>query len=260
MTRSLRFGPVRLGFLALVCAAGVAACNSSSPPASGAGAPATFAGAPQAIGKGTVSSFVSVTASGTPTAIGFRLTRSALTNLPAGDTEIDVPLPAASIAGLPFKDMAINWNPQGHPPPGIYDVPHFDFHFYLIDMAARDAISPSDPNALASPPPDQVPTGYVPLAPAVVPMMGVHWIDPSSSEFHGTPFTKTFIYGFDDGKMIFYEPMVTTAFLATNPSFQASIAQPQTYPSHGLYPTGYAVSYDAATDSYLVQLTGLTMR
>ena len=259
MTRSLRFRPVTMAFFGLVCAAGFAACNSSSGTTGAAPAPATFAGAAQTIGKGTVNSFVSVGANGTPTSIGYRLTRSALTKLPSSDAEIDVPLPA-SVTGLPFKDMAINWNAQGHPPPGIYDVPHFDFHFYLIDMATRDTISPSDPNALASPPPDQIPTGYVPLAPAVVPMMGVHWIDPSSSEFHGTPFTKTFIYGFDDGKMIFYEPMVTTAYLATNPSFQASIAQPQTYPSHGLYPTGYAISYDAATDSYLVELTGLTMR
>lgn len=259
MIRSVRPASLSAGVLAVLGAAIFSACNSSST-TNASPAPTTISGAPQSIGNGTVSSFISLSAAGSPTAIGFRLTRAALASLPPSDTEIDVPLPAP-VAGLPFKDMAIDWNPHGHPPPGIYDAPHFDFHFYTIDMATRNAVSPSDPNALAAPPPDQVPTGYVPLAPVVVPMMGVHWIDPASSEFHGKPFTNTFIYGFNDGKMIFFEPMVTTAFLATNPSFSSSIALPQTYPTRGaMYPTGYAIAYDAGTDSYTVQLTGLTMR
>ncbi len=240
----------------LTCAASVVACNSTvSAPA--VPASLTTNGAAQPLGSGTVNTFVTTDASGTPQSIGFRLTRSALSNLPATDTEMPLALPAAA-AGTAYKSLVLNWNVHGHPPPGIYDVPHFDFHFYMIDESTRMAISPSDPNALASPPPAAIPTNYVPLAPVVQPMMGVHWIDPASPEFHGTPFTTTFIYGFDDAKLIFSEAMITTAFLATNPSFTAPVAQPQTYPIAGvLYPTSYSVNYDASSDSYIVALTGL---
>ena len=31
--------------------------------------------------------------------------------------------------------VVINWEAVGHPPPKVYDVPHFDFHFYLVKRA-----------------------------------------------------------------------------------------------------------------------------
>lgn len=250
----------RCATLLLFSSAGLlAACSSSSSPAVPA-APLTTNGASRALGSGTANTYVITDPSGAPTTIGVQISRSALSNLPATDTEIDLPLPAAA-APTAFQDVAIDWNPQGHPPPGIYDVPHFDVHFYLVDAATRATISPSDPNALNAPPADQVPTGYVQLAPAVVPAMGVHWIDPASPEFNGQPFTSTFIYGFYDGKMNFIEPMITKAFLQSNPSFAKAIALPKTYPYPGkYYPTGYTVFYDATSDSYIVSLTGLTKR
>jgi len=258
--RSFTQAAHRCATLTLLCsAATLAACSSTAATLPNT-APVTTSGATRALGNGTVASFVTLDASGAPTQIGFRVTRSALTNLPATDTEIDVPLPAAASATA-FQDLAIDWNPQGHPPPGIYDVPHFDFHFYMVDAATRATISPNDPNALTTPPSDQIPTGYVPLVPQVVPDMGVHWIDPKSPEFNGQPFTSTFIYGFYDAKMTFIEPMVTTAFLQTNPQFSKAIALPQTYPYAGkYYPTSYSVSYDASSDAYVVALTGLTKR
>ena len=236
------------------------ACNSTSTSTAPASSPITTTGAARSLGSGSANTFVTSDPSGAPTEIGIQVSKSALTNLPAADTEVDLPLPAAAGATA-FQDVAIDWNPQGHPPPGIYDVPHFDVHFYMVDSATRATISPADPNALQTPPADQVPTGYAQLAPQVVPAMGVHWFDPASPEFHGQPFTSTFIYGFYDGKMTFIEPMVTTAFLQTKPSLAKPIALPQTYPYPGkYYPTGYRVSYDASADSYIVALTGLTKR
>src|SRR5215212_1824589 len=35
-------------------------------------------------------------------------------------------------AGTPFKSIMINWNSSGHEPDGVYDKPHFDFHFYTV--------------------------------------------------------------------------------------------------------------------------------
>lgn len=28
--------------------------------------------------------------------------------------------------------MGLNWEPSGHPTEGVYTIPHFDFHFYMI--------------------------------------------------------------------------------------------------------------------------------
>ncbi len=30
--------------------------------------------------------------------------------------------------------MGLNWEPAGHPLEGVYTIPHFDFHFYLISQ------------------------------------------------------------------------------------------------------------------------------
>jgi hypothetical protein len=37
----------------------------------------------------------------------------------------------------------MDWEPHGHPPPGVYDVPHFDFHFYMITPEERAGIDGS---------------------------------------------------------------------------------------------------------------------
>ena len=41
---------------------------------------------------------------------------------------------------IPFTHFVSNWNPQGHAPMGQFDVPHFDFHFYLISKQQRLAL------------------------------------------------------------------------------------------------------------------------
>jgi len=40
-----------------------------------------------------------------------------------------------------FKFVELDWNPGGHEPAGVYDTPHFDFHFYTIDVAQRNAFA-----------------------------------------------------------------------------------------------------------------------
>jgi hypothetical protein len=37
--------------------------------------------------------------------------------------------------------VGLNWNPHGHIPPGVYDLPHFDFHFYIEPIEKIFAIS-----------------------------------------------------------------------------------------------------------------------
>ena len=47
--------------------------------------------------------------------------------------EFIIPLPDAVTqrADIPFKWVLLNWNAIGHDPRGIFDVPHFDVHFYI---------------------------------------------------------------------------------------------------------------------------------
>ena len=45
----------------------------------------------------------------------------------------------------PYKFVQFDWNPVGHEPAGVYDLPHFDFHFYTVSKDVRASILPSDP-------------------------------------------------------------------------------------------------------------------
>src|SRR5258705_509662 len=74
----------------------------------------------------------------------------------------------------------------------------------------------ADPvDASRSPPPaaEYVPTDYEHDA-GGVPMMGLHWHDLSSPEYHEVNgFTTTILYGSYAGSFIFTEPMITLAYL-----------------------------------------------
>src|SRR5215475_351192 len=113
-------------------------------------------GANSKLGNGTVSSYAEFDKSGAPTAVGIVFQASALDGLPTGhsdgnhcfdqnkDGKVDletecfashewvIPLPseAARRSDIPFKWVGLNWNPYGHIPPGVYDLPHFDVHNY----------------------------------------------------------------------------------------------------------------------------------
>src|SRR6185295_527092 len=103
------------------------ACSSStSPDKSG-----TFFGPITPIGGGTGRAYITLDRAGVPTDLGLALTDAVMPGLPAANAEFVFALPSqASVT--PFKHAVINWMPTGHPPPMIYTVPHFDFHFYTI--------------------------------------------------------------------------------------------------------------------------------
>lgn len=222
----------------------------------------TFRGPSQAIGNGTAQTFVTLDEEGEPASLGVILSETALSGLPAAPTELILALPAEA-ADTPFDFVTLNFNPNGHPPPGIYDREHFDFHFFLIDAQQRAAIGPADPNfqqkAAQAPPASSIPPDYVPDGVAI-PGHGMHWPDPTAPEFQGQPFTTAFIYGFYEGRVIHLEPMATTAFLLTQPNFSTAIKLPASFLEPGLYPTTYSVRFDAAAGEYVIALEGLTAR
>ncbi len=133
-----------------------------------------------------------------------------------------------------FNHAWLNWNPNGHPPAGIYNKPHFDLHYYMTSSEERETYL--DPAKLdASPAADYIPANHIGADP--VPTMGKHFVDVTSPEFGGQPFTQTFIYGSYDSKVVFLEPMITLDFLKSTINFERPIPQPAKFHKSGYYPT-----------------------
>lgn len=248
--------------IATIMMTSILGCAGFRKPGSKAG---TYDGPSQTIGGGSAHAFITLDVSGRPTAIGVRMSEAALVGLPAEPPrnadgwEYALSLPKeAAIAG--YTHIGIDWNPKGHIPPGVYDAPHFDFHFYLISPEQREKITAVGEDLARShraPAPEYMPEGYILPEGTEVPRMGAHAIDPTAPEFNKLPFTKTFIYGFYDGQMVFLEPMVTKAFLETKPSVTDRIKLPKTYSQHAYYPTIYSIKYNAIQREYEISLESL---
>jgi hypothetical protein len=219
-------------------------------------------GPKQKLGDGLVWSWARCNEKGEPITIGIAFTEAALKNLPTtGDrgmaccqNETLLQLPS-SLGLAPFTHIALNWNPFGHAPDGVYDKPHFDFHFYMMDESTRQKIAADDANFAKAPPAECVPAGHIPT-PGVM-KMGVHWVDPTSPELNGKTFTKTFLYGAYAGKVSFIEPMITKAYLESHPNTVDPIKQPKAYPA-GVFPTAYSIQYHREEGLYTIALEGLT--
>ena len=234
------------------------------------------------IGDGVVRTYVILGEDGTPAELGVAISETAMATLPdlsdkppmESFVALDLAFPEGTPA--PYKHVGFDWNSQGHPPVGVYSIPHFDFHFYTIDTASKAAILPGEtdaPNelgefaegpfaerAMKAPTAGYLPAHYAYAPGSAVPMMGGHWIDPASHEFHGTTFDKTFIYGTWDGEVIFLEPMITRAYIESKPEGSTPIAAPDSVPAPGWYPSAYAVKYDAEAKEYRIALIGFSER
>lgn len=260
-------------------------------------------GTPRKVGNGTVRTYVVLDQKqgGTPLEVGVAMSESAMEGLPEpmqmsaeemkqnGHANMHMyllDLPAQN--PTPYRFVQFDWNPAGHEPAGVYDLPHFDFHFYTVDVSVRNSIVPSDPQyaakaanypAAAFRAPfyiDAATPAGAPAAAVTVPLMGLHWLDVRSPELQGMagnpagyrPFTKTFIYGSWDGQFIFDEPMITRAYIlakreATDPAVRDEVipvSTAQRYSPAGYYPSAYRITYDPQAKEYRIALTQLSWR
>lgn len=289
---------VAVALAVVVPAVALIACHDTS--SSTDQGPRLVYGAAVAVGNGHARTYVVLDSADSqkPLEFGVALDEAAMEGLPApmampGDGDnphahVDMhEYLLAPPAGNPteYQLVELDWNPGGHEPPGIYDIPHFDFHFYTITKTQRDAIDPSlgDSTYMARsanlPPAEQQPPFFVALAapgtPIVaVPHMGVHWSDVRSPELQGAlgnpeaarTFTTTFLHGSWDGEFIFDEPMVTRAFImgrksATTDAQRDSVMQlplPERLGRPRYFPAAYRVAYDAESREYRVALREFT--
>lgn len=210
------------------------------------------------IGKGWAYTYVIYNHEHLPKSVGIAMSESAMQGLPTSMVEYSLRLPRGAHVP-PYKEINIGWNPQGHEPPEIYGLPHFDFHFYFIPKTERHAIKCMDEDVskcTKQPGSDMIAPYYVPT-PAGVPMMGWHWLDSRSPELHGAKFTSTFIEGYYNGKMIFLEPMITREFMMSDGSVNQLISLPQKFAYSGYYPKNYVFVHDKGAKVYRIVLKNL---
>ena len=204
-----------------------------------------YVGPEQVLGNGKIYSWLRVSADDKPTSIGVTLTKGAYENLSHSTaTQIVVPLSLSAFSKTPFDHIFLSFSHSGHEPAGIYDVAHFDMHFMIQRLDERNAI-PVYTTATAAkfdnlPVAGSIPPPYFRL-PAGVPGMGVHWANPTSPELNGSKFTETFIMGSYDGKMTFYEPMITIELLNTKPNITKPAPVPTKFSKAGYYPMKYSI-------------------
>jgi hypothetical protein len=202
---------------------------------------------------------------GNPLRLAISLTDDALNSVPVGGDETTdhdhsnmdnnwvLPFDARA-AVTPFNHVGMGWNPSGHEPEPIYGQPHFDFHFYMTTPAEVAAIPPYElaPEKFDNwPAPAYFPANYF-NAGGGVPQMGAHWVDVTSGEFNVQLFTQTFIYGSYDGKVTFYEPMITLEFLKTANNFERAIPQPAKVQQSGWYPKKLRVAKAAGLTNIIL--------
>ncbi len=247
------------------------------------GRPITRYGDRLSLGNGRIYTY-QTTLRGKPVALGVEFPKSTLSNLPTepndglncwdtnGDDNID--LHDECSGGhqralffdsnlTPFKYITVDWEPHGHVPAGVYDRPHFDLHFYMMDYVARNriAVGPCFGTINCA---DQA-RGVTPVAPTyihpdflntqlVFSRMGNHWVDSTAPELNGGEFTHTFILGSYEGHITFFEPMVSLEYLLSKPSQCSPIKQPTLYETAGYYPTRYCIRFYTGRETYAVSL------
>jgi hypothetical protein len=90
--------------------------------------------------------------------------------------------------------------------------------------------------------------------------MGNHLIDVTGPEFNGAEWEHSFIFGLYDGRITFYEEMLTRAYLLSKPDGCDTIKSPPAVGLSGYYPTQSCIRYDSANDAYTVSMEGFTYR
>lgn len=278
---------------ALTCLLGATAVAGCATTEAG---PSRADGQSRMIGDSRVYSYAEFDAEGNPAAVGVAYAAGALDGLPPTpsdhhhcvdrdrDGSIDrdsecaptheavIPLPdaVATRDDMPFKWVLFNWNPLGHIPPGIYDVPHFDLHFYIESItntfAIKDGMCGPDfvdcgqfEIAKRPLPANYMPPDYQDLD-AVAPAMGNHLVDLTGPEFNGETWTRSFIFGIYDAEITFYEEMVSLEYLRGQPDACSPIKSPPAVAVAGYYPTQSCIRYDAERNEHSVSMEGFEYR
>ena len=183
---------------------------------------------------------------------------------PVAIATLDIPEVARQKSGM--TNVTVFWEPHGHPTP-TFLTPHFDFHFNGIsstELAAIDCKDLTKPSSLpagyALPdfdlPPDMTKMmGVKTMIGLCVPKMGMHAV-PTVDVERKEPITASMVVGYNIGKPIFFEPMISKALLMQKQSFDLPIAA---VPGLiGAQPSKFHAEYDAQKQEHRLILSGFS--
>lgn len=196
-------------------------------------------------------------AEGKVDSLSLYISMSAIKGVPAESMvreSLIIPLTDVAREQTYFDHISLDWNSHGHEPLMVYGKPHFDIHFYhptVDQIAAIDCTAHSEIAAnLVAPgyalPPDLNAMG------ACIPHMGIH-AAPNSDFAPDISFGETFIYGYYEKDLIFFEPMITQEFFLAHKQASRILTNPESFsliPQSK--PDAYTVSYDESADLYKI--------
>lgn len=234
----------------------------------------TYFGNNVILGKGHIRTYVTLDKAGQPLDAGVEFTEAAIST-------VDMPMKHSGMhcntynlrfhpnatKSLPYDHVSLDWAQMGHGPTDVYDVPHFDIHFYMVNPEVQMAITtdrsyPVGPEAFTFRGPNNIPFSYFPGP--FVEMMGTHWIkkdDFYQIMFNRAPFKHTFIYGTHEDNLVFIEPMITLETLRSRENIITEIDQPQNFPvANKFYPGNYAITHNAKTKVHRVSLQNFMLQ
>jgi hypothetical protein len=175
---------------------------------------------------------------------------------------LDIPEVARQKSGM--NNLTMFWEASGHPT-GAFFTPHFDFHFNGVSSAEINAIDCKDltkPAAIPAgyglpdfdlPPDASKMMGVKTMIGLCVPKMGMHAV-PTADIERKEPITASMVVGYNIGKPIFVEPMISKATLMKKASFDLpmSAIPGQT----GGQPSKFHAEYDAQKQEYRLIFSG----
>ncbi len=251
-----------LGGILAILLHGCGSSNSAPPGPAG-----TFFGASQPVGNGIMRTYVTLNNAGKPTSVGVKLTAAALTGLPSTGIPAAFTVflpPQAAAAGIPVDHIYIIYQPTGHAPPGIWDVPQFDFYFFNVTQAFRQQIQTIGPDNFKKmytvPSSEESPPTYFLFTNSDAPTIGVHDVWFQAPELVGKGFTYSMDYIYWNGHLVALEPYIATSFMQQQVAQVNNLEAPQKYPQSGYWPTQFVNRYDPVAQEYTIALEGLAFR
>jgi hypothetical protein len=245
----------------IVAASFLSSCKQSDSPVTTASKAATYFGQSLPFSGDSIRSWIKTDVNGNPSSIGVTFKQSAFVSLESqSDTMFVMSLPflalgpdAFGILAPPFDHIEVDWSKNGDPKPSVYDVAHFDVHFFVVSEGAQNAVMAGSDSLTTGMDTKYLPSGYM-LDMNAEAMMGVHAMDTTGKEFHNQPFDHTLMYGFYQGNLYFMEPMVAKTYLDSKTNFSADIRQPQAFKKSGWYPTKYNIGFDGTSNTYTISI------
>jgi len=199
--------------------------------------------------------------SGDVTTVGVQITTASLDALQEHAMAVAA-FPEDAVTQTYVNHAQVMFEPHGHDPTGVGEVPHIDVHYHGISIEEREAIDCSE-----EPVPDEesLPYGYVvegsgqtPWFGTCVPGMGVHAANkdaPGQNPDNKHQLTAVLEYGYHDGELSFIMPMLHHAVIKEREAVELEVTRPDVLGRVTRWPTRFFATHDEEVGVIRFELT-----